>query len=146
MTGVLLDTCAIIWFGEGLLAADTVAALDGHVASGEVFFSPISAWEIGMLGRPRPQGPRVRFEPGPAAWFERFRQGPGLREARLSAEIAMAAALLPGEIHADPADRLLIATARHRSIPLVTSDRRIIEYGRQGLLNVLPCHTLKEPE
>jgi PIN domain nuclease of toxin-antitoxin system len=82
----------------------------------------------------------MRFDPNPTAWFDRFRAGPGLQEARLSSTIAMEAALLPGDPHGDPADRLLIATARHRGIPLVTSDRRIIAYAAQGFLDVLPCH------
>jgi PIN domain nuclease of toxin-antitoxin system len=137
--GVLLDTCAIIWYADGRLPAGVVSRLQDCVAAGTVFFSPISAWEIGTLGRPRRDGPRIRFDPSPAAWFERFRAGPGLQEARLSAAIAMEAALLPGDPHADPADRLLIATARHRGIPLVTSDRRIIAYAAQGFLEVLPC-------
>lgn len=36
----------------------------------------------------------------------------------------------PGALHADPADRFLIATARRRRVPLATHDRRIIDYGR----------------
>jgi PIN domain nuclease of toxin-antitoxin system len=139
MSGVLLDTCAVIWFAEGRLPPDVVAAIDGAVSAGEVFYSSISAWEIAMLGRPRREGPRIRFDPDPAAWFERFRAGPGLREARLSSDIALAAALLPGEVHADPADRFLIATARLRGIPLVTADRRIIGYAAQGILDVMTC-------
>ncbi len=140
MKGVLLDTCAVIWYAEGRLPPGVVSMLKEPVASGTVFFSPISAWEIGTLGRPRRDGPRIRFDPNPTAWFDRFRAGPGLQEARLSSTIAMEAALLPGDPHSDRADRLLIATARHRGIPLVTSDRHIIAYAAQGFLDVLPCH------
>ena len=81
----------------------------------------------------------MRFEPEPATWFERFRSAPGIREIPLSASIALAAALLPSDIHADPADRFLIATARDRKIPLLTSDRRIIECAAQGILEVIAC-------
>ena len=139
MSGVLLDTCAVIWFAEGRLPEAAVAALDPFIDAGEVFYSSVSAWEIGVLGRPRREGPRVRFDPNPAAWFNRFRSGPGLREARLSAEVALAASLLPPDIHPDPADRFLIAEAQHRGIPLVTSDRRIIGYAAQGVLDVIAC-------
>ena len=62
-----------------------------------------------------------------------------MMEIRLSADIAIAAAMLPSEIHNDPADRFLIATARNRGIPLVTSDRRIIDYAAQGFLDVIAC-------
>jgi PIN domain nuclease of toxin-antitoxin system len=140
VNAVLLDTCAVIWYAEGRLPRAVVELLTEPVASGAVFFSPISAWEIGTLGRPRRDGPRVRFDPNPAAWFDRFRAGPGLQEARLSATIAMEAALLPGDPHGDPADRLLIATARTRGIPLLTSDRRIIAYAAQGYLDVVACY------
>ncbi|TLY54503.1 MAG: type II toxin-antitoxin system VapC family toxin [Gammaproteobacteria bacterium] len=44
---------------------------------------------------------------------------------------------LPGEIHADPADRFLIATARNRSAALATHDDRIIAYGQSGHVKVL---------
>ena len=44
---------------------------------------------------------------------------------------------LPGEFHADPADRLIIATARHWRIPLVTADRAIVDYAADGYLRVM---------
>ena len=142
MSGVLLDTCAVIWFAEGRLPQSAVATLRPFVDANEVFYSPISAWEIGVLGRPRPHGPRLRFDPNPTAWFNKFRVGPGLREARLSCEVALAASLLPAGIHLDPADRFLIAEAQQRGIPLVTSDRRIIGYAAQGVLDVIECRPL----
>ena len=121
------------------LSAALTAHIDSFAANRQIYYSPVSAWEIAMLGRPRNEGPRLRFEPDPTDWFDRFRAAPGVRELAMSSDIALAAALLPTEIHADPADRFLIATARHHHIPLVTGDRLIIEYGRQGLLDVLAC-------
>ena len=144
MSGALLDTCAVIWMADSRMPDEVASAIDAHALAGELFYSPISAWEIAMLGRPRREGPRLRFDPDPAAWFARFQAAPGLQEARLSAEIALAAALLPADVHADPADRLLIATARHRRIPLVTADRRIIDYAAQGMLDVIACHPAPE--
>ena len=44
---------------------------------------------------------------------------------------------LPGEIHADPADRFLIATARNRRATLATHDDGILAYGESGHLRVL---------
>ncbi len=140
----LLDTCALMWMAGGRLEPDLVEQLEPAIAIGEGYFSPISAWEIAMLGRPRANGPRVRFDPDPVVWFERFRASNGLREFRLSADIAAAAAMLPNEIHPDPADRFLIASARQRGMPLVTSDRKIIGYGMQGLLDVIACRPVPE--
>ena len=139
MTGVLLDTCAVIWIGSNRLPQEVTARVDASAAVDEVYYSAISAWEIGLLGRSRRTGPRLRFDPDPAAWFKTFRSAPGLREIPLSAEIALAAALLPSDVHADPADRFLIATALARNLPLLTSDRRLIDYGAQGILDVIAC-------
>ena len=87
----------------------------------------------------------MRLDPDPVTWFERFCSAPGLREIPLSASIAMAAALLPGDVHADPADRFLIATARDHRLPLLTSDRRIIDYAAQGFLDVIACRPEPDP-
>jgi PIN domain nuclease of toxin-antitoxin system len=70
-------------------------------------------------------------------WVDRFRMAPGLREIAMSADIALAAAMLPSDVHGDPADRFLIATARLMGIPLLTSDRRVIDYAGQGILDVI---------
>jgi len=78
--------------------------------------SQISAWEIGMLSRPG-SGRCIAFLPDPATWFARFLAGPSIRPAEWSAAIAVAASWLPDPLHGDPADRLLIATARHLAIP-----------------------------
>ncbi len=64
---------------------------------------------------------------------------PGVRIATFTPAIALAVSSLPGILHSDPADRMLISTARHLDVPIVTSDRKIIDYGAQGLVKVLPC-------
>ena len=46
---------------------------------------------------------------------------------------------MPGTLHRDPADRLLIATARDLGAPLVTRDARILAYAAQGHLDAIPC-------
>ena len=58
---------------------------------------------------------------------------------KLPIGIAIDASYLPGDFHADPMDRLIVATARHRGIPIVTSDRKIIAYAEAGYVNVIPC-------
>lgn len=56
-----------------------------------------------------------------------------------AAEIAVVASFLPGNMHRDPADPLLVATARHLGMPIVTRDAKIIAYAAQGFVRVLPC-------
>ena len=136
---VLLDTCAVIWLANGdpLDRSAVDAIIHAGLAEG-IFVSPVSAWEVGMLSRP---GRRValRFLPDPKTWFARVMAGPGIREAPLSAAIAIDASYLPGEPHGDPGDRLLISTARHLGVPIVTRDRRIIAYSDAGHVEAIRC-------
>jgi PIN domain nuclease of toxin-antitoxin system len=138
---VLLDTCAVIWLANGdQLAPAAMAAIVRAGLRGGIFVSPISAWEIGMLSKPRAgRTGIVRFTPDPKAWFARFMAGPGIREAPFHPDIAIDSSWLPGEVHGDPADRLIIATARHLGLPVVTRDRKIIAYAEDGEVAVIPC-------
>ncbi len=135
MTALLLDTCAIIFIAENQaihpLARQEVAAASG---SGGVLVSPISAWEIGLLATKR----GFAFRPDPKAWFQSFMVNPGVRLAPLTPEMAIESSFLP-PLHADPADRLLIATARALAIPIVTRDRRILNYAQAGLVMAIVC-------
>lgn len=140
-SAVLLDTCAVIWLANGDPMAERAleTIVDAGLADG-VFVSPVSAWEIGMLSRPKPgRSQAVQFRPDPKTWFVNFLRGPAVKDAPLTHEIAIEASWLPGEFHGDPADRLIVATARHRGIPVVTRDRRIIAYANQDLVDVIPC-------
>lgn len=136
---VLLDTCAVIYLAEGM--SMSVGALDAirHAALADgIFVSPVSAWEVGLLSRPgRPN--TVRFLPDPKSWFARVLAAPAIREVPLTAEIAIDSSHLPPPLHADPADRLLIATARHLGAPIVTRDRRIAAYASSGYIQVVAC-------
>lgn len=131
---VLLDTCALIWLASRApIAPDALEAILHAAGRDGVHVSPVSAWEIGMLNR------RTPFRPDPATWFSTFMAGPGLLPAPFTADIAIAASELPEPLHRDPADRLLIATARRLGLPLVTRDERILAYGRAGHVAVIPC-------
>ena len=50
---------------------------------------------------------------------------------------ALESSHLPGEFHADPADRILVATARRLDATLITADRKIIEYGKSGFVRIM---------
>ena len=137
---LLLDTCAVIWFANrGPLRAETIMAIAEAGLGGGVFISPISAWEVGLLTRKQTYRSKPQFLPDAKTWFAMVMNAPGMKLAALTPEIAVDSSSLPGEFHADPADRLLIATARHLRVPIVTRDAKIIAYGEQGMLKVLPC-------
>ena len=63
-------------------------------------------------------------------WFDLALSYPGIRLIELTPAIAIESTRLPGEFHRDPADQIIVATARIHGCPLVTSDSRILEYSR----------------
>lgn len=140
-SAVLLDTCAVIWLANGdPIGPDALAAISHAALADGIFVSPASAWEVGLLSRVRSdKRPAVSFLPDPHSWFARFMGGPGIRQAPLLPEIAIASSHLPDPVHGDPADRFIIATARHHQIPIITRDGKIIEYAGQGHVNVIAC-------
>jgi len=86
----------------------------------ELWLSPVSAWEVALLvekGRMKIEGHLEAWLPKAVARFQ---------EAPVSHDIAAAFAdiRLP---HGDPADRLLLATARVLHLTLVTADERLID-------------------
>lgn len=137
---LLLDTNAAIWLTEEQL---TDAAFAQVVAAGladGVFVSPISAWEAGLLARLRSNGhPAVAFKPDPQTWFATLLTQPIIKEAPLTAKIAIDSSFLPQPFHSDPADRMLVATARNMNIPLLTRDKRILDYASAGHVQAIPC-------
>lgn len=88
-----------------------------------------------MLVRKR----RLNLGTATREWVSRALSRPGVRLAPLTPEIAIDSEELPGRIHGDPADRIMIATARALDATLVTRDRLILDYGAQGHVDVLPA-------
>ncbi|MDR3533339.1 MAG: type II toxin-antitoxin system VapC family toxin [Rhodopila sp.] len=138
---VLLDTCVIIWLANGEpLPRDAMNAIVHAGLADGMYVSTASAWEIGMLSRPRVgRQPAVQCLPDAKTWFARFMAGPNIKEAAITPAIAIDASFLPGDFHADPMDRFIVATARHLGMPIVTSDRKIISYAEGGHVGVIPC-------
>jgi PIN domain nuclease of toxin-antitoxin system len=138
-TKLLLDTHALVWTVDGTIEAPAADAIVAAAQSGGVLVSPVSAWELGLLARPRAGAPRLRLTPTPEAWFDTLLAQPGFTETPLTARIALAASHLPADFHQDPADRLLVATARELDVPIVTRDRQILDYGEAGHVRTLAC-------
>ena len=137
MTGLLLDTCACIWISEDQPLADqAVEALNRSWQSGEeVRISPFTAWEIGML---MSRG-RLKSRLSPRAWFSRLIGVDGVALADLSPDILLESNALPGIPPRDPADRIIIATARETGLTIVTRDQLILDYAADGHVLALAC-------
>lgn len=134
---LLLDTCAVIWFAEDApIAAAAAAAMDASEADGvPVLISPISAWERALLVA---KG-RLRSPLSPKDWFDRVLTAGGLKLAPMSPDILADASFLPEPLHRDPADRIIIATARALDLTIVTRDHLILDYAAQGHVRALAC-------
>ena len=137
---LLLDTNAAIFLAEDMLQPAVLEVIIQGAIAGGLLLSPVTAWEIGRLCQPRRNAPsRLTLDPSPELWFAKLLNQPTVRMTPLTATAALASSMLPGEFHDDPADRLLVATARELGVPLVTRDRSIIDYAAAGHLLVLPC-------
>jgi len=83
-------------------------------------------WELGML---EAKG-RLQLMVPCEQWMREALATPGLTVAPLTPEIALASSRLPEPFHGDPADRMIVATARSLGARIPTLDRKILEYGR----------------
>jgi len=86
--------------------------------------SAISVWEIAKLDEYN----RLALPCPVPDWFEEALRNPGIRLVELTPEFAIESCKLPGDFHRDPADQIIVATARMYDCPLVTSDSRIQKY------------------
>jgi PIN domain nuclease of toxin-antitoxin system len=100
---------------------------------GEVLVSAITPWEIALLDRKGrlPLGKEV------GRWIENALAHPRISLVPLEPAIAVESVRLPGDFHNDPADRILVATARHLNVPLLTADGLILSYGMRGYVKVI---------
>lgn len=94
----------------------------------QVLVSAITPWEIGLLVAKK----RIDLGMDAQAWIDRALSLPGIRLQPLLPAIAVASTRLPWEMHPDPVDRILVASARHTGAALVTADEQLLRYASQG--------------
>lgn len=120
---ILLDTHVLLWvrFGDARLGRRARAVIDRATRDGTTAVSTITFWEAGMLqGKGRAQLPAE-----PSAWRAALLRE-GLVEIPVDGAIAVRAGSLR-DIHGDPADRLILATALEGH-QLITADERLLEW------------------
>ncbi len=134
---LLLDTCAAIWLMDGArLSNEATEAIDLASDRNEpVYVSPFMAWEIGKLA----EGGRLPATVTPQVWFKALTALSLIRQADLTSDILIQSSFLPGNAHKDPADRILIATARELALTIVTRDRLILGYAARGHVAAIAC-------
>lgn len=132
MTAILLDTCAVLWLANRSPIADS--ALEALMACDGIHVSAASAWEIGQLAARR----RLSLSMDATVWWEALLES-GLRLAPMDAAVLMASSTLPGGRLKDPADRIIVATARTHGMRIMTRDRPILNYAAAGHVQAIAC-------
>ena len=123
MRKILVDSCAIIWLATGdrkLSKLAREAMRDAEL----LCFSAISIWEIARLVK----AGDLELPVSPARLADLLVEQYEMKELPVNNSISLRASALP-EIHKDPADRFIIATALLNDFTVVTGDHRFAEYG-----------------
>lgn len=136
---LLLDTHALIWLLDGneRLGSKARALISQAACAHSLYVSAITPWEIAMLVSKE----RLAFTQEVGAWLRTALEMPGIQMVPLSVDISAASTQLPGDFHADPADRIIVASARQMGASLVTADKLILTYSKAGHLKTHPAET-----
>jgi PIN domain nuclease of toxin-antitoxin system len=122
---IVLDTHIWVWWvhDDTKLTKAQIEIIKANEVD-TIGISAISLWEIAKLIERK----RLILPCPIEEWFEQAMSYPGVRVLELTPEIVIESTQLPGEFHRDPADQIIVATARINDCELVTSDEKIIEY------------------
>lgn len=129
-TVILLDTHALVWYfdGDRRLGPSARLSIDAALRERQALVSTISFWEVSMLAS---KG-RLILRLSAEKWSRSVLKMRGVRTVSLEPEMAIAAGALEDGLHGDPADRIIIATARVLGCPVLTGDGKILAYGAEG--------------
>jgi len=128
MRRILCDTCALIWLatGDAKLSCGTRTLIrDAEL----LCFSSISIWEIAR----KVKAGELEIPVSPTLFADMLVKQYGMKELLLDNAIMLRSSALP-EIHKDPADRFIIATALLNDCVVVTGDHRFPEYGVETIV------------
>lgn len=121
---VLVDTHVWVWWvhGDSLLPATIRSFLDAR--QNDVGVCSISCWEVAKLVELR----RIVLSRPISEWLDLALAYPFVQLLALTPSIAVESSQLPGTFHRDPADQIIVATARVFGCPLLTLDSKILDY------------------
>ncbi|MBN1891004.1 MAG: type II toxin-antitoxin system VapC family toxin [Thermoflexales bacterium] len=122
---IVLDTHVWVWWvdGSARLTQNQTQHLRAHEADG-LGVSVISCWEVAKLV----EVGRLALSHSIHDWIDQALAYPGVRLLDLTPQIAIESTRLPGTFHRDPADQIIVATARIYDCSLLTADNRILDY------------------
>ncbi|HLY45548.1 MAG TPA: type II toxin-antitoxin system VapC family toxin [Stellaceae bacterium] len=134
---LLLDTHVWLWeiLAAGELSLAARRTINDAASDGRLRLSVISVWELALLASRK----RVDLPKPTSVWIDEALARSRTTIEPLSPAIAVAACQLPGGFRFDPADQIIVATARVTGATLMTRDRRILEYAATGNLTATPA-------
>ncbi|MFN5082597.1 MAG: type II toxin-antitoxin system VapC family toxin [Brevundimonas sp.] len=136
--GLLLDTHALIRVVlNEPFDAEARSRVNDAVVARSLFVSAATAWELGMIIR-KP-GVATLLGRSLTDWFHDAIAVTRSMTLPLDADLMLSIAGLPEPLHRDPADRMLIATARVHDLTLVTRDQAILDYAALGHVKAIAC-------
>lgn len=124
---LLLDTHVWIWMLEGdrsRIARAAIPLIERAAAAGVLLVCDISFWEVGIKVAKR----KLTLSMDAPIWLRRAERAPGVAYIPIDRTLLLHSTRLPGAMHGDPADRMLVAAAQLHAAPLVTVDKGIIGY------------------
>jgi len=128
---IVLDTHIWVWWvhGDSRLTNQQNQWLQQYESQG-LGVSAISCWEVAKLAEYN----RLTLPCPVGDWLKQALAYPGVRLLELTPEIVVESAQLPGAFHRDPADQIIVATARVYNCALLTSDTKILSYPHVNIL------------
>lgn len=122
----LLDTHAWLWWatGDSRLSRRAKTRISDAAKRADLWLSMISLWEIAK----KVEKGQLAFDRPLVPWLDAATSLDGLRLWELTPPILVESCRLPGAFHGDPADQMIVASARHHGAVLVTKDDRICRY------------------
>ena len=129
---IVLDTHVWVWWvhGDSRLPQAHSAILQQHERTG-LGISAISCWEVAKLV----EKGRLTLPRAIDQWMRLALAYPGITLLPLEPEIAVESTRLPRPFHSDPADQIIVATARIHACPIVTIDKKISHYAHVQTLS-----------
>jgi len=123
---IVLDTHAWIWWAtaDRRLSAKARAAIATSQRADDLWLSLISIWELAK----KVEKNQIVLDRPLDSWLDTATAMPGMHLAELTRPILVESCCLQQPFHGDPADQIIVATARHHQAALVTKDRKIREY------------------
>lgn len=135
MQKILVDTHVWLWYldNNARLKQEHINAINEALQNNILYLSLISVWEtITLLNKKR-----ITTHLSHNKFIDEAVDIQGMHIQQITLDILKENGALPGEFHSDPADRLIVATARVEDLSLITYDAKILDYAKRGFISIV---------